>query len=487
MVRWAPRLKRAVAESDPVSMQSTLTLRKIKPSDLPAPPRSALEMLRACASVEGDVRQLASFADIDPIFTAEVMRVVNTPLFGITHPITSLQHADSLLRVHALRNIVLCLLVREAAQQLVIPGFDITLFWEDTLHRGLGARWIGARLGLDQDECFTAGLLQDLGLLILFYLHPAVANMFAELRLQDPVQRYQNEKALFGTTHDEVMMLLVSQWSLPQGLANAIGHHHQQCGHNEKMDQVLIASDWVNAVFCVSEINAVLDKVRSMLVIEFDLSQAEIDQQYSDLPQAIKATASALGLHIQTQTDFDHLLRQANTRLTKENIDYQELTRRLEKAITERDHLAAELNQEIAIAQEIQRHLMPDSNIDSLPVYGLNLPARNNSGKFFDYQKVPDGNICFAIGDVSGKGINAGLLMAKTASLFHCLAKLSHDPAYLLGIINNEICETLVRGFFVTMIAGIYNPQPRSPSGECRPPAGTGAWPGSERVYAGSR
>jgi len=96
-----------------------------------------------------------------------------------------------------------------------------------------------------------------------------------------------------------------------------------------------------------------------------------------------------------------------------------------------------------------------------LPIYGLNLPARNISGDFFDYQQLRDGTICFALGDVSGKGINAGLLMAKTASLFHCLAKHIQDPARLLAIINNEICETSVRGFFVTMIAGSYNPQTR--------------------------
>lgn len=447
--------------TDLFSMSTVAPLCDIKPADLPAPPQSALEMLRACSQEEVDNRQLAEFAQTDPILTAEVLRVVNTPLFGIAHEITSVRHAVSLLGVRALRNIVLCLMVREAVQAQAIATFDITLFWEDTLRRAIAARWLGPLLGLDKDECFTAGLLQDFGLLILFYLHPEVAREFERLRTQDPDRRLQSEKVLFAITHDEVIMMLIAQWSLPDSLARAIGYHHKQGAQADKLSQVLYAGDWVNAIFCVAEVNAVLERLRILLSSEFGLSAMDVEQQLSALPQTVTQTADSLGLHIQSQTDFDQILRQANSRLAKENTDYQELTWQLEKAISERDRLAAELNQEIAIAQEVQRHLMPDANADVPPVYGLNLPARNISGDFYDYQKLRNGSICFALGDVSGKGINAGLLMAKTASLFHCLVKHCQDPAQLLAIINNEICETSVRGFFVTMIAGVYHPQTR--------------------------
>ena len=447
--------------SDLVTMHPASAMSRLKPADLPAPPQAALEMLRACSRDDVDNKQLADFAQTDPILTAEMLRVVNTPLFGIAHEVNSVRHAISLLGMRALRNIVMCLMVREAVQKYVIPTFDITLFWEDTLRRAVTARWLGTQIGLDKDDCFTAGLLQDFGLLILFYLHPEQAREYVNLRAQDPARRYQSEKALFGIGHDEVVTLLVKQWSLPQSLGDAIGQHHQQEGQRGKLSQVLLANDWVNAVFCVPDINMVLEKVRSMLATEFGLAGTDVEQQLTELPRTVMDAAQSLGLHIQTQADFEQLLRQANSRLAKENTDYQELTWKLEKAIAERDRLAAELNQEIAIAQEVQRHLMPDAAPGGLPVYGLNLPARNISGDFFDYQQLRDGTICFALGDVSGKGINAGLLMAKTASLFHCLAKHIQDPAQLLAIINNEICETSVRGFFVTMIAGIYHPQQR--------------------------
>lgn len=119
---------------------------------------------------------------------------------------------------------------------------------------------------------------------------------------------------------------------------------------------------------------------------------------------------------------------------------------------------------ELDLAAEIQRSLLPGSELERLPVHGLNRPIRQVSGDFFDYFVLPDRRIAFALGDVSGKGINAALLMAKAASLFRCLGKRSDDPAAIMAIINREIHETSSRGMFVTMVAGTYDPV----SGEIR-------------------
>ena len=114
---------------------------------------------------------------------------------------------------------------------------------------------------------------------------------------------------------------------------------------------------------------------------------------------------------------------------------------------------------ELDLAAEIQRSLLPNAESNRLPVHGLNRPIRQVSGDFYDFFALPDWRIPFALGDVSGKGINAALLMAKTASLFRCLGKRSDDPATVMAIINREIHETSSRGMFVTMVGGVYDPE----------------------------
>ena len=127
---------------------------------------------------------------------------------------------------------------------------------------------------------------------------------------------------------------------------------------------------------------------------------------------------------------------------------------RMAQALVDQERVRRELE----LASEIQRSLLPVPQLPPFPVQGVNVPAREVSGDFYDFFTLEDGCICFIVGDVSGKGMNAALLMAKTAALFRCLGKTIHEPGPLFAVINNEICETASRGMFVTTAGGLFDP-----------------------------
>ena len=130
------------------------------------------------------------------------------------------------------------------------------------------------------------------------------------------------------------------------------------------------------------------------------------------------------------------------------------LNARMALALVEQERIRRELE----LAAEIQRGLLPAAQAPPFPIHGRNVPARTVSGDFFDFFALPDGRICFNLGDVSGKGMNAALLMVKAAGLYRCLGKTIYAPGALLGLINAEVCETATRGMFITMVGGIYDP-----------------------------
>lgn len=130
------------------------------------------------------------------------------------------------------------------------------------------------------------------------------------------------------------------------------------------------------------------------------------------------------------------------------------LNARMSAALVEQERVKRELE----LAAEIQRSLLPEDGESDFPIKGVNLPARTVSGDFYDFYPLDDGRIAFTLGDVSGKGMNAALLMAKTASLLRCLGKSIKEPGRLLAIVNDEICETATRGMFVTLVHGVYDP-----------------------------
>jgi sigma-B regulation protein RsbU (phosphoserine phosphatase) len=120
---------------------------------------------------------------------------------------------------------------------------------------------------------------------------------------------------------------------------------------------------------------------------------------------------------------------------------------------------AERVRRELELAAEIQRNLLPPPRPRPFPIFGVNVPARTVSGDFFDILPRSDGRIAFCLGDVSGKGVNAALLMAKTASLYRCLARSIDRPGRVLRVLNDELAETSTRGMFVTMVAGLFDPE----------------------------
>ncbi len=116
------------------------------------------------------------------------------------------------------------------------------------------------------------------------------------------------------------------------------------------------------------------------------------------------------------------------------------------------------IQKEVEIVGDIQKSLLSENSEDTnFPIAGLNIPAKVVSGDFYNFTDLGNGKYGFGVADVSGKGIKSSLLMSKASSLYSCLSKTNFSTSDLLFQLNNEICETISRGMFVTMLIGIYD------------------------------
>ena len=115
------------------------------------------------------------------------------------------------------------------------------------------------------------------------------------------------------------------------------------------------------------------------------------------------------------------------------------------------------IQKEVEIVGDIQKSLLSKNKKEEFPIAGINIPAKVVSGDFYNFSDLGDGKYGFGVADVSGKGIKSSLLMSKASSLYSCLSKTNFSAAELLTQLNNEICETISRGMFVTMLIGIYD------------------------------
>ncbi len=117
----------------------------------------------------------------------------------------------------------------------------------------------------------------------------------------------------------------------------------------------------------------------------------------------------------------------------------------------------AKLLKERELAAGVQKSLFPDISRFENFIYARNIPARDVSGDYFDVIKVNNEEYFFTLADVSGKGVKAGMYMAKASSIFRTLSNLSFPLEKVVFGVNNEIVEAKFKGMFVTAVFGKFN------------------------------
>ena len=115
------------------------------------------------------------------------------------------------------------------------------------------------------------------------------------------------------------------------------------------------------------------------------------------------------------------------------------------------------LKKEREIAGEVQKKLFPSNKKIEKYIFAKNTPAKDVSGDYYDYYQVNDNEIYFILGDVTGKGIKAGILMANAASVFRSLAKMESSIAKTALYMNNQVKDSSYQAMFITVILGQIN------------------------------
>ena len=135
---------------------------------------------------------------------------------------------------------------------------------------------------------------------------------------------------------------------------------------------------------------------------------------------------------------------------------YNKLMNKLEYTEAEKKKWRDRISKEVELAVKVQENFLPKRNLENYPVQGINIAAREVSGDFFSFYPHND-SIYFIIADVAGKGIHAGMVMAKASTLFEIMSRDKVDPDEMMMHMNNDLFTTKTGGMFVTSILGEYN------------------------------
>jgi putative nucleotidyltransferase with HDIG domain len=202
--------------------------RTLGASDLPSVPRLYAELTELLANGTGSAADAARVVESDMAMTAKVLHLANSAFFGRRSPVSRLSDAVAYLGLDALRALVL---QAEAANAFridsQIPGFDLDALQQ---HCGRVAR-LAAVLAAETEvgnAVFTAGLLHDVGMLVIASQDPGglAATLATARERRQPV--YEIELEQHGVTHADVGAHLLALWGIPPVITEAVAGHHDK-------------------------------------------------------------------------------------------------------------------------------------------------------------------------------------------------------------------------------------------------------------------
>lgn len=195
---------------------------------LPAMPLVRQELLNALMQERMDMPQVTALVQRDPVMAAKALRVANSSFFGLAEQVDSVQQAVALLGFRGVQSIALGVAVMgQFSPGASAPWFDERAHWRHSMAVALCAQALAGRTGQKESAAFTAGLLHDIGRLVLVVLYPQASQQAWALCQAGAVTLSEAERAVVGLDHAQATDLLARHWRLPPGLRDAMAWHHQ--------------------------------------------------------------------------------------------------------------------------------------------------------------------------------------------------------------------------------------------------------------------
>lgn len=212
-------------------MSTTLTAHEIaeRVHSLPTLPAAMIRLTQLIRDPDSTLSQLVDVIRYDAALTATLLRMCNSAFCGLQRKITSVDEAICYLGTQKLLQTALALYVRGwLAPAQSGYGLASGALWTHSVGVALAASRLAKRVGCeDRGECFTVGLLHDIGKIVL---SEYVAEAWEEISRrvgQDRISFIEAEQQVLGCTHAEIGALVAQRWRLPASIVTCIRYHHE--------------------------------------------------------------------------------------------------------------------------------------------------------------------------------------------------------------------------------------------------------------------
>ncbi|QJQ05579.1 HDOD domain-containing protein [Undibacterium piscinae] len=261
--------------------------------DLPTLPAVAQELLRDLNNEDTSLDAICEKIALDQSLAAKTLKLANSSVYGANSKVVTLQQAVAMLGVKNVKNLIRMTILSNSFPASRCRGFDFKAFWRHSVATAICSELISRTLHMKHDFAFTAGLLHDIGRLVLVTRFPDEYERVIAYQLQNNCHMIQAEQEVLGIDHVAAGLILAIHWHFSDAIQDAIrGHHKPE----------------------IKDLNSVagIVHVANSIAHALDLSQTENDL----VPLLSKATWDTLAL---TEADYLSIFRETELRFEAMN------------------------------------------------------------------------------------------------------------------------------------------------------------------------
>ncbi len=295
---------------------------------LPSVPTVVIEVLDLCESEDTGITEIARVLARDPALTAKVLRVANSAFYGMRSQVTTVDRAISIMGINATLSLALSFSFVDKLSKSSKGGFEHTAYWRRSAITSAAARSLAEwTSNMSRDELFFAGLLQDIGMLVL---NEAVSDIYGDITAAAHRQHHrlvELETELLGTDHGIVGAWMLERWKLPEKMKQSLAASHdaQLSEKPDKADylKVLALAGYIAEIWCDPNTEKATGNARRWAIDLLQISDVKFDKVLGDVAAAMPEITRNLEIDIGGEEQANKLLNQAREALVIINLQAQ--------------------------------------------------------------------------------------------------------------------------------------------------------------------
>ena len=314
---------------------------------LPTLPTVAYKLISISSNEEIGMKDIADLISKDASLSAKVLKIANSALYNLPCKISTIHQAASRLGMNAIRNLTLSFSFLSVKAKGKKDVFNYEKFWEQSLSNAVAAKLIMAEIAKsDWEEVFIAGLLQDIGELIIALSLPQHYEQVLLGVSHSEKDIVEIERQIIGADHAFIGYEVAKNWGFPAQLLTPIQYHHCPEGYkgSDKNLRLTVAVIYLSGIITSILYSNNPQKYHQKFLREsetlLDFDGEIIDKILKLVVSETTHTASLFGFHMENSKSIEEILQEANVALSAINLAYDQKNRELEEKSKRLEKLA---------------------------------------------------------------------------------------------------------------------------------------------------